>query len=172
MGTRFGDIPSKGYTIPSIKNEDRIIVHIFPSSEEIGKNLPINQSICCQPETFLEGISTIPLQMKNDLTEWSEKSRSSYKEWIEVREVPGKVKFPEIISWLSANLPEETIITNGAGNYAAFLHRYYQPKRFGTQVGSTSGSMGYGLPAAISAKLEFPKPVSYTHLTLPTIYSV
>ena len=73
-----------------------------------------------------------------------------------MRDVPGKVKFPEIIAWLSTNLSEKTIVTNGAGNYAAFLHRFYQPKRFGTQIGSTSGSMGYGLPAAISAKLEFP----------------
>ena len=71
--------------------------------------------------------------------------------------MPGQVKFPEILTWLSNNLPEDTIITNGAGNYAAFMHRYFQPKRFGTQFGSTSGSMGYGLPAAISAKLEHPE---------------
>lgn len=156
LGTRFGDIPSRGYTIPSTTSRDRTIIHVFPSSEEFGKNLLTNLSIECKPELLLAEISSMPVRMKMNLVEWSEKSRSSYQEWIEVREVPGKVKFPEIISWLSANLPEDTIITNGAGNYAAFLHRYYQPKRYGTQVGSTSGSMGYGLPAAISAKLEFP----------------
>ncbi len=156
LGTRFGDIPSKGYTIPSKNNGDRTIIHIFPSREELGKNIPANLAICCKPEDILSEISSISFQMKSDLTEWTEKSRLSYQEWIKVREVPGKVKFPKIISWLSEILSEETIMTNGAGNYAAFMHRYFQPKKYGTQIGSTSGSMGYGLPAAIAAKLEFP----------------
>ncbi len=156
LGTRFGDIPSSGFSIPSMHKEDRTIIHIYPSSEEFGKNLPTNLSICCKPENLLAELSSISLHMQNDLSKWTEKCQSSYQEWIKVKEVPGKVKFPEVVSWLSANLSAETIITNGAGNYAAFMHRYYQPKRFGTQIGSTSGSMGYGLPAAISAKLEFP----------------
>ena len=54
------------------------------------------------------------------------------------------------------NLPETSIVTNGAGNYAAFLHRHFLYKRHGTQVASTSGSMGYGFPAAIAAKLLHP----------------
>ena len=157
LGTRFGDIPSRGFSIPSTNMEERTIIHVFPSSEEIGKYLPTNLAVCCKPENFLAEISSTTLQMENDLSEWTGQCRSSYQEWIKVREVPGKVKFPEIVAWLSAHLSEETIITNGAGNYAAFMHRYFQPKRFGAQIGSTSGSMGYGLPAAISAKLEFPE---------------
>ncbi|MFD2439126.1 thiamine pyrophosphate-dependent enzyme [Paracoccus kondratievae] len=62
----------------------------------------------------------------------------------------------EVVRWLSDQLPQDAIITNGAGNYAAFLHRYYRFRRFGTQLAPTSGSMGYGLPAAIAAKLEHP----------------
>lgn len=157
LGTRFGDIPSKGFTIPSMQGRKKTIVHNYPSSEEIGLNHKTDLAICCQPQDLLVAISSIPVQMKNDLTAWTSKCRSSYQQWIRVRDVPGQVKFPEILTWLSNNLPEDTIITNGAGNYAAFMHRYFQPKRFGTQFGSTSGSMGYGLPAAISAKLEHPE---------------
>ena len=62
----------------------------------------------------------------------------------------------EVIHWLSRNLPPDAILTNGAGNYAAFLHRYFRYRRFGSQLAPTSGSMGYGLPAAIAAKLEHP----------------
>ena len=58
----------------------------------------------------------------------------------------------QVVCWLSANLPEDSIITNGAGNYAAFVHRYFRFKRARTQIAPTSGSMGYGLPAAIAAK--------------------
>ncbi|MCY3725834.1 MAG: thiamine pyrophosphate-binding protein [Rhodobacteraceae bacterium] len=156
LGTRFGDIPSQGYSIPSRHNGRRKIIHVFPSREEFGKNLPTDLGICSKPEDLLTELSDLQIELKAELSDWTEKCRSSYREWITVRDVPGKVKFPEIIAWLSTNLSEETIVTNGAGNYAAFLHRFYQPKKFGTQIGSTSGSMGYGLPAAISAKLEFP----------------
>ena len=61
-----------------------------------------------------------------------------------------------MIKWLSDHLPDDAIITNGAGNYAAWLHRYFIYKRYGTQLAPTSGSMGYGFPAAISASIEHP----------------
>ena len=61
-----------------------------------------------------------------------------------------------MICWLSANLPDDAIITNGAGNYASFIHRYFRFKRACTQVAPTSGSMGYGLPAAVAASLNHP----------------
>lgn len=62
----------------------------------------------------------------------------------------------EVIRYLSDNLAENAIITNGAGNYAAFLHRYFRFKTYGTQLAPTSGSMGYGFPAAIAASLAHP----------------
>jgi acetolactate synthase-1/2/3 large subunit len=65
----------------------------------------------------------------------------------------------QVVSWLSETLPEDAMLTNGAGNYAAFLHRYFRFKRFRTQVAPTSGSMGYGFPAAIAAKLAHPERV-------------
>ena len=67
---------------------------------------------------------------------------------------PGDVKLEEVICHLRDVLPEDAIITNGAGNYAGWLHRYYSYNSYRTQLAPTSGSMGYGLPAAIAAKLE------------------
>ena len=61
------------------------------------------------------------------------------------------------MTWLSDNLPEDAIIANGAGNFATFIHRYHQFKRVGTQLAPTSGSMGYGLPAAVAAKIRHPE---------------
>ena len=88
--------------------------------------------------------------------EWAQAARADYLAWQVPVETPGKVKMEAIVGWLSDNLPADVIIANGAGNYAAWLHRYFQYKRYGTQVAPTSGSMGYGFPAAIAAKLEFP----------------
>ena len=70
--------------------------------------------------------------------------------------MPGAVKFAEVVRTVSEMLPENGIVTNGAGNYAAFVHRYFQYKGYRTQLAPTSGSMGYGLPAAIAAKLAHP----------------
>ena len=66
------------------------------------------------------------------------------------------MRLEEVIAALSRELPDDAIVTNGAGNYAGFLHRYFQYKGWPTQLAPTSGSMGYGLPAAIAAKLAHP----------------
>jgi acetolactate synthase-1/2/3 large subunit len=61
-----------------------------------------------------------------------------------------------IMRYLNDTLPEDAILTNGAGNYATWLHRFYAFRRYGTQLAPTSGSMGYGLPAAVGAKRLHP----------------
>jgi acetolactate synthase I/II/III large subunit len=62
----------------------------------------------------------------------------------------------QVILWLSAHLPQDAILTNGAGNYAAWLHRYFTYRQWGTQLAPTSGSMGFGFPAAVAASLQHP----------------
>ena len=70
---------------------------------------------------------------------------------------PGPVQLSRIIAWLRERLPDDAIITNGAGNYSAWVSRFFRFRRYGTQLAPTSGSMGYGLPAAIAAKLRHPE---------------
>src|SRR6185295_4937801 len=67
------------------------------------------------------------------------------------------LRLEQVIATLSRELPEDAIVANGAGNYASFLHRYFQYRGWPTQLAPTSGSMGYGLPAAIAAKLLHPE---------------
>ncbi|MCA8930383.1 MAG: thiamine pyrophosphate-binding protein, partial [Alphaproteobacteria bacterium] len=70
--------------------------------------------------------------------------------------VPGPLQMGEIMTWLNDTLPDDAILTNGAGNYTIWLHRYFRYRRFHTQLAPTSGSMGYGVPAAVAAKLAHP----------------
>jgi acetolactate synthase I/II/III large subunit len=72
------------------------------------------------------------------------------------RETPGALKLEQVMAWLSEHLPDDAIITNGAGNFAAWLHRYFRARAFPGHLAPTSGSMGYGVPAAVAAKLEHP----------------
>ena len=70
--------------------------------------------------------------------------------------MPGRLQYGEVVKWLDASLPEDAIICGGAGNFSGWVHRYFHYKGFRTQLGSTAGSMGYGLPAAVAAKLAAP----------------
>ncbi|MGB8623128.1 MAG: thiamine pyrophosphate-dependent enzyme, partial [Paracoccaceae bacterium] len=88
--------------------------------------------------------------------EWTRAARGDYEAWTAPKETPGAVKMEAVVRWLSEHLEEDAIVTNGAGNYAAFVHRYFTFKRHGTQLAPTSGSMGYGFPAAIAASLRHP----------------
>jgi acetolactate synthase-1/2/3 large subunit len=85
-----------------------------------------------------------------------QKAHLSYENWQIPEETPGALKMENVISHISQTLPDDAIITNGAGNYASWLHRYYRYRNYRTQLAPTSGSMGYGLPAAVSAKLDQP----------------
>src|SRR3546814_12543797 len=71
-------------------------------------------------------------------------------------EIPGRLQLGKLVAWLAETLPPEAIVTNGAGNYATWLHRFYRFRRFRSQLAPTSGSMGYGLPAAVAATATHP----------------
>ena len=75
---------------------------------------------------------------------------------IEPTPQPGSVNLAEIVGWLNKRLPDDVIVTNGAGNYAGFVHRFFQYRGFRTQLAPTNGSMGYGVPAAVAAKIAAP----------------
>jgi acetolactate synthase-1/2/3 large subunit len=83
--------------------------------------------------------------------------REDYSAWHALREMPGALHYGEVVRWLSEQLPEDAIVTNGAGNFASWLHRHFAYKGFRTQLGPTSGSMGYGFPAAVGAKIAAPE---------------
>jgi acetolactate synthase-1/2/3 large subunit len=89
-------------------------------------------------------------------SDWIDTARSNFETWQLPVETPGALKMENVIAHLNDVLPDNAILTNGAGNYSAWLHRYYRYRDHGTQLAPTSGSMGYGLPAAVAAKIERP----------------
>lgn len=89
-------------------------------------------------------------------TGWTAAANANYQANLQHQAGPGSVQMGEIMAWLRENLPADAIITTGAGNYSAWAHRFYQYRQFRTQLGPTNGSMGYGVPAGIAAKLVAP----------------
>ncbi|NDU99401.1 thiamine pyrophosphate-binding protein [Pseudoroseicyclus tamaricis] len=159
LGTRLGENASKSYTALEPGRPGPSILHVHAGPEETGLVWRPDMSVTADAISFIRALAR-QAPLGRDWSGWTSALRADYEAWVSPRQTPGAVKMEEVVSWLSENLGEEAIVTNGAGNYAAFLHRYFRYRRFRSQLAPTSGSMGYGLPAAITASLEYPdRPV-------------
>ena len=97
---------------------------------------------------------------RNVWDEWTEGARADYEAWQEPVAAPGALNMSEVVNFLRRRLPPGAIITNGAGNFSLWVHRFFRYTGFRTQLAPTSGAMGYGVPSAIAAKLVHPdRPV-------------
>lgn len=157
LGTRLGDTNTGGYTLmnPQAPNPGQTLIHVHSGPEELGRVHRAEMAVAAPAADILADLAAHAAPLANSRG-WTSEARADYEVWQSPQPSPGTLRQEDIVLWLSENLPEDAIITNGAGNYAAWLHRYFRFKRFGTQLAPTSGTMGYGLPAAIAAKLEHP----------------
>jgi len=157
IGTRFGDIETQGYTLVDPASPNKTILHIHADADELGRVYGPDIGLACRADIAIAGLLKASREHNwDDWRDWTKSARADYDTWKTPHETPGNVKLEQVIAWLSENLPDDAILSNGAGNYAAFLHRYFVYKGHGTQLAPTSGSMGYGFPAAVSASLEHP----------------
>jgi acetolactate synthase-1/2/3 large subunit len=155
IGARLGEMTTSAYTLLDAPQPRQALVHVHAGAEELGRVYRPEVAINSGYPQFIEALQN--LNLKNEI--WKKttaEARSDYLAWREPRPMPGKLQYGEAIRWLSEHLPEDAIIAGGAGNFAGWLHRHFQYKGFRTQLGSTAGSMGYGYPAAVAAKLAEP----------------
>ena len=156
IGARLGEMTTSAYTLVAAPLPQQTLVHVHGGAEELGRVYRPALAINSGMAQFVEALER--LSFKNP--SWrkrTEEARKEFLEWTEPRPMPGSVQYGEIIRWLSERLPEDAIIAGGAGNFAGWLHRHFRYKGFRTQLGSTNGSMGYGYPAAVAAKLAKPE---------------
>ena len=154
LGTRFGDIASQAYTLIDPARPDKTILHVHADAGEIGRIYGADHAWVAPADQAVIALRDVAIDARHGT--WVAQCRADFDAWQTPKQSPGAVKQEDVIRWLSDTLPEDAILTNGAGNYAAWLHRYFTYKGYGTQLAPTSGSMGYGFPAAISAALEHP----------------
>ncbi len=160
VGPRLGEITTGGYTLLDIPVPRQPLVHVHVGADELGRvyqaTLPINAGMA----EFAAAVRHMEPVDPDAWAGWSKAARAEYLANIAPEPMPGAVQLGEIVAWLSERLPPEAIICNGAGNYTAWVHRYYRYRRFPTQLAPTSGAMGYGVPAAVAAKAVHPdRPV-------------
>ncbi len=158
IGARLGEMPSQGYTLLDIPGDGERLIHVHGGSDELNRvyatRLPINATM----EAFSQALETVHPPQKIVWTGTAANAHADYLAWsTPSKAIPGEVQMPDIMRWLETRLPVDAILTNGAGNYATWLHRFHRFRAFGTQLAPTSGSMGYGVPAAVAAKRLHPE---------------
>jgi acetolactate synthase I/II/III large subunit len=156
-GGRLGEMPSQGYTLFPIPAPGTTFVHVHPGAEELGRVYRPDLAIHATPAAFaLAAAELAPATAPR----WAAETNAAHAEYLAFSDqptaVPGSVNLGEIVVWLRDNLPDDAFMCNGAGNFSAWIHRFYRFRKFATQIAPTAGSMGYGLPAAIGMKRVFP----------------
>ena len=158
IGGRMAEIPSQSYKLFEIPTPRQKLVHVHAGAEELGRVYHPHLAIHASPQAFAAALESLqpPVQIR-----WSEETRQAnadFHAWTDVAPPsPGPVQLGEIALWLRNRLPEDAIITNGAGNYAIWVGRFMRFRRYATQLAPVSGSMGFGLPAAVGAKRVHPE---------------
>jgi len=156
VGARMGEMTTSGYTLIDSPVPRQKLVHVMSGAEELGRVYQAELPILASMGRFARAVAAMP---PVDAAAWKAsvpEARADYEAWTARREIPGKVQMWDIVRWLGEHLPEDAILCNGAGNYATWLHRFHRYTGLRTQLAPTSGAMGYGVPAAIAAKIAEP----------------
>jgi acetolactate synthase I/II/III large subunit len=159
VGSRMGEVSTGGYAALDIPVPKQTLIHVHQGIEELGRVYQPELAINSSMSTFAKSAAKLPAVSSQIKSEWTRTLNKNYCENLQHSPSPGDVQMADIIEWLNRSLPDDAILTNGAGNYAVWLQRFYQFRQYRTQLGPTNGSMGYGVPAAVAAKLTCPDTV-------------
>ncbi|MGF6207994.1 thiamine pyrophosphate-binding protein [Pseudomonas frederiksbergensis] len=159
VGSRMGEVSTGGYAALDIPVPRQTLIHIHQGIEELGRVYQPALAINSSMSSFAKAAAGLPPASPQKTCEWTRALNQHYLQNLEHTSSPGPVQMADIIEWLNRRLPDDAILTNGAGNYAVWLQRFYQFRHYRTQLGPTNGSMGYGVPAAVAAKLTCPDRV-------------
>ena len=160
VGGRFSEMPSASYTMMDIPKPRQRLIHVHAGAEEIGRVYQPDIAVQASPAAFAAALDDLDIPAGLSFHAQGDEAHADYLDWSSApRKLPGDFQFGEVVSWLSERLPADAIVCNGAGNYAGWVHRYHRFRQFGRQLAPTSGSMGYGIPAAVMAKRHHPDQI-------------
>jgi acetolactate synthase I/II/III large subunit len=151
IGERLGEMTTSGYTLLDVPVPRQWVAHVHPGADELGRVYQPAIAIAATPGAFLAALDATASRPAG-FAALAHECRADYDAWRAPRAVPGAVDLWQIVRWLDETLPDDAILTNGAGNYATWVHRLYRYGGKRRQLAPYSGSMGYGVPAAVAAK--------------------
>ncbi|RDU98437.1 thiamine pyrophosphate-binding protein [Trinickia dinghuensis] len=157
VGPRLGEATTGGYTLLDIPKTRQTLVHVHQGAEELGRVYAADLPIVSGMPEIAAALAALQPRQTPAWAGSAEQAHRAYSDWSAARPMLGDVQLGEIMKQLRARLPDDAIVTNGAGNYAIWLHRHFAYRQWRTQLAPTSGAMGYGVPAAIAAKSIYPE---------------
>jgi len=157
LGARLGEITTSGYGLIAGPVPAQKLIHIYPDAGELGRFYHADLMINATMTAMTNVLATLPRVTRDEAKAHAAAANADYQAWQARKEIPGKVQMWDVIQHLERVLPPDAIVTNGAGNYTTWAHRFHRYRGFRTQLAPASGAMGYGLPAAISAKAVHPR---------------
>ncbi|PZU17114.1 MAG: thiamine pyrophosphate-binding protein [Citromicrobium sp.] len=154
VGARLGEATTDGYVLPDPEHSGQTLIHVHPDPEELGRVYRTDLALCADMAEFAETVAL----WDDDLLSF-DAGAEAHRQWLEWN-TPKPADWPldlaSAVGFMRAVYPSETIICNGAGNFAGWWHRYWQYEGYPAQLAPTCGAMGYGVPAAVAAALRFP----------------
>jgi acetolactate synthase-1/2/3 large subunit len=161
IGPRLGEMTTGGYSLLDVPRPKQALVHVHQGVEELGRVYQAQLMIASGMPQFA---SRLAMMMPVESPSWTaatREARAEYERWQAEAPVYGNARprldLWQVVQMLQATLPADTIVTNGAGNFSTWAHRYWRYTGLRTQLAPTSGSMGYGVPAGIAAKIVAPE---------------
>jgi len=158
IGARLSDVTTQSYGLFEIPAPKTRLVHVFPGPDEIGRVWRPDLAINATPTRFAAALGRLTPPASPAWRAAADAAHAEYLAWSEAPTAqPGPVNLSEIMIWLRENLPEDAIVCNGAGNFTGWIHRFFRVRRFGGHFAPNSGSMGYGVPAAVAMQRLYPQ---------------
>ncbi|MDC0886522.1 thiamine pyrophosphate-binding protein [Altererythrobacter sp.] len=155
IGARLGEATTDGYTLITPDHPDQQLVHVHPDPNELGRVYRADLALCADMAEFAEASalwedsSILPFDA-------GAQAHEEWNEWATAKPGNWKLDLAAGVTYMRETFPKDTIICNGAGNFAGWWHRYWRYADHPTQLAPTCGAMGYGIPAAVAAARRFP----------------
>jgi acetolactate synthase I/II/III large subunit len=160
IGARIGEITSQSYSLMGIPDPGKTLIHIHAAAEELGRVFRPTLAIQSGMPEIAAALATLePVTPR--WSGWRKEARAEYEAGLQpskLTEAPA-LDLGQVMTWLRERLPDDAIVTSDAGNFSGWPNRFLQYRRPGRQLGPTSGAMGYGVPAAVAAKLARPNSI-------------
>ena len=165
IGPRLGEMTTSGYTLLEVPKPKHKLVHIHASAEELNRVYHADLAICATMNAAARSLEVLTAPSSVPWSDWATQANADYQANTKAQalaglpadSVNGLVNMPEVVAALQRHLPADAVLTNGAGNFASWIHRYYKhhglSKGHKTQLAPTVGAMGYGVPAGIAASV-------------------
>jgi acetolactate synthase I/II/III large subunit len=157
IGPRLGEMTTSGYTLLTPPKAQQKLVHIHASAEELNRVYQADLAINATMNAAARSLEVLTAPPDLPWADWTAAANADYLGNLVPQKLPGSIDMPAIVATLQKHLPDDALITNGAGNFASWTHRFFKHhglvKGHKTQLAPTSGAMGYGVPAGIAANI-------------------